>query len=514
MDKNELKELMKKDKKFSDKRARLVDSNRRLTIGIIVIYFVFIIFNSNNLLIGIEKLYIAVPVIAGCFVFSLLDYFLYRKNPINDKFYYFVVSKFLIVYTILLLFGKGEYIQFSIVGVLAGTVLYYDKKFMKLYTIISGIINILYCFIFGPIMIEDGVTQFITMKIISNVPELILMCCILYALYRCSNAGERYNYDMLYTIIDKQEEEKAMLEDVLIITDVIRDNVSKSNKMVQELYDSTGVVNSAVSEIAISSQITADNIQEQTIMTQSIQNAINDTVKHSKEIVEIAKKSESTIDESLKVMDEMKKHSSNIADTNAKVVASMNSLQNKTKEVQDITSIIYNISTQTNLLALNASIESARAGEAGRGFAVVANEIRNLAEQTRNSTENIAKIIEELNKNATVATETVRESIVATNYQGELISTASTGFENMNKDVNLLCQNIESIDVMLDSLSKSNNVIVNNISHLSATTEEITASSQEVASISEKNYEKAEYSIKLLKEVLDTSHRLDKYSGI
>lgn len=71
-------------------------------------------------------------------------------------------------------------------------------------------------------------------------------------------------------------------------------------------------------------------------------------------------------------------------------------LEVKSNHITDIISTITNISSQTNMLALNASIEAARAGEAGKGFAVVAEEIRSLAEQTKDATENIRQLIKEI----------------------------------------------------------------------------------------------------------------------
>lgn len=68
----------------------------------------------------------------------------------------------------------------------------------------------------------------------------------------------------------------------------------------------------------------------------------------------------------------------------------------KVKEIDTLTEEILAISSQTNLLALNASIEAARAGEAGRGFAVVANEIRGLADHSKNAVDQIRKVTEDV----------------------------------------------------------------------------------------------------------------------
>lgn len=81
------------------------------------------------------------------------------------------------------------------------------------------------------------------------------------------------------------------------------------------------------------------------------------------------------------------------ADIVAQAIAAMERIEHHTKKMGEFTRVIESFAFQTNLLSINAAVEAARAGEVGRGFAVVANEVRNLAQQSANASQNIAELI-------------------------------------------------------------------------------------------------------------------------
>jgi methyl-accepting chemotaxis protein len=281
--------------------------------------------------------------------------------------------------------------------------------------------------------------------------------------------------------------------------------------IVNGLQKSSELVSNSVGDISDSTSQTAENIQSQSIMTQNIQDNLEQTVARAENMVRVAGRSNELNAENMQRMERLREDSLKLAENNALVSTSMQQLQQNVSNVKEITKTIFDISSQTNLLALNASIESARAGEAGRGFAVVADEIRALSERTRQETENIARILEALENDANQTGQAVSRSVEVGNTQEQLIAETAKRFEEMNDNVQELVADINEIERMLEDLSYANTEIVNNITHLSATTEEVTASAIQSSDLTEENFRNSQEAKDILDGVLSVSHRMDKY---
>lgn len=134
--------------------------------------------------------------------------------------------------------------------------------------------------------------------------------------------------------------------------------------------------------------------------------------------------------------------------------------------IRTATEIIASISNQTNLLALNASIEAARAGEAGKGFAVVAEEIRKLADQSKESTEQINESVNELIDNAQFSVEVTKKVTTAFAEQTEKINFTSQLFNSLRTEVNQVADAITSIESEVSILNSNKDAILTEVQNV------------------------------------------------
>jgi len=159
-------------------------------------------------------------------------------------------------------------------------------------------------------------------------------------------------------------------------------------------------------------------------------------------------------------------------------------LMEGTGQIKKILLLLDDVAKRTNLLSLNAAIEAARAGEHGKGFMVVAQEVRQLADQSRSSIVVVSGII-----NAIV--EDVEETVQALNnnypiYQEQIEVAGSVDriFKKVDGRMNDFVQKIEQASASVSKLQAAQATLSDMILHVSATAEQSTAISEEVASSS------------------------------
>lgn len=208
-------------------------------------------------------------------------------------------------------------------------------------------------------------------------------------------------------------------------------------------------------------------------------------------------------------LEELLEQTGRTGEMTSALVDRVNNLKDTVYSVIKVLDVMKNITQQTNILSLNATIEAARAGEAGRGFMVVAGEVRQLADQSKQSIALVAgitdKIMNEMNETVAVLSE------VAPLFKEQMGSVKNTSdiFVSVKGQMEDFITSLESVTGAIDSLNHSQGVLSDAMSNVSAVAQQSSATSEEVASLSNEQQNVSDHLVSLSNKLQGASTQLE-----
>ncbi len=287
-----------------------------------------------------------------------------------------------------------------------------------------------------------------------------------------------------------------MLEHLKVLIDNVNSSAQRLAEAARSLTMSGEQSSQAVSEVA-------DSIMELTSGAEKQRAAIEDT---SNGIGQLAQKIEQVAHNAgnaAKLTNQAISLSQTGSSAVTSAVAQMNTIETaviqaasvvtklgeRSKEISGIVDTIAGIAGQTNLLALNAAVEAARAGEQGRGFAVVAEEVRKLAEQSQESAQNVADLINEIQQDTNLAVLSMSEGTREVKMGTDAVASAGSAFRDIAASVKDVASEVTQISSASQQMTNNSEQMVQSVERINQVSAEAVKQTKNVSGSVEKQSE-------------------------
>ncbi len=266
-------------------------------------------------------------------------------------------------------------------------------------------------------------------------------------------------------------------------------------KSIEDLWKNSELTAIAASEISKTIEHVAAGTSEQMTSVEKSANAMVVMVNNVKQVTQSANTIVSSAEHTSQlaaggvkgieaIKDTMGRISTLVGNT-SKLILDLNK---HISEIDRAGQLITQISDQTNLLALNAAIEAARAGEHGRGFTVVAEEVRKLAEQSRNASKEIISLIEKIQRETNKAVTSMEEGIKGVEAGNEVINHTADSFVSIKGETDAVAESMKELSAIIQQMANEVEAVEESMQEVAGVSQSTAAGAEEVlASVEEQD---------------------------
>ena len=335
------------------------------------------------------------------------------------------------------------------------------------------------------------------------------------------NEGEKGNLS-IRSSIDKQDEIGQLAQSFNQMMTQITSLVDQTNRSAQEVLQTA-------SDLSEASKKTAVSAKEIAVATEEIANGATSLAVEAEKgsgltddmgvrmanvneagglMAASATEVEKASEQGTRYMAALIEKTGMTEDMTRSMVEKVDKLKDSTRSIRKILDVLNNLTKQTNILSLNATIEAARAGAAGKGFMVVADEIRKLADQSRQSIDVVAQITETIQREIDDTVGVLSEAYPLFREQIESVKEANQIFLSVQTQMGSFVGHLDTVTASVGQLGETQSVLSEAMGNVSAVAQQASATSEEVASLSNEQLSISEGLVELSNKLETVSTQL------